>query len=176
MKGKHKIIVKAYESPCGLLWIGSMNEMLCMCSWQTENNCEKIANRLRRIFDVCLEIGSSKVITIAEQQLNEYFEGERQVFDIPLIYTGTELQESVWNELQTIPFGQTISYGALAQRIGKISAVRAVANAVGANPISVIIPCHRVIGSRQTLTGYNGGLETKIRLLNLEGYNNLIKR
>lgn len=147
-----------------------------MCNWQTEKLKEKGFYRLERAFNADFVLGESDIITIAEQQLNEYFRGERQLFDIPLIYTGTELQKSVWNELQSIPFGQTISYGALAQRIGRGSAVRAVANAVGANPISIIIPCHRIIGCRQSLTGYNGGLETKIWLLSLEGCCDWTKR
>lgn len=111
---------------------------------------------------------TSKIIEETRRQLDEYFWHERQAFDIPLLTAGTEFQKSVWNSLMEIPYGQTITYGELATRLGKPAAVRAVANANGANAISIIIPCHRVIGSNNTLTGYGGGLEAKKFLLELE--------
>lgn len=111
---------------------------------------------------------TSKIIEETRRQLDEYFRHERQAFDIPLLTAGTEFQKSVWNSLMEIPYGQTITYGELATRLGKPAAVRAVANANGANAISIIIPCHRVIGSNNTLTGYGGGLEAKKFLLELE--------
>ena len=103
------------------------------------------------------------------RQLFEYFSGKRQVFELDLAPRGTEFQLAVWNALLAIPYGDTISYAELARRIGKPSAVRAVGAANGANPIPVIIPCHRVIGSNGTLTGYGGGIERKQWLLALEG-------
>ena len=111
---------------------------------------------------------TSKIIEETRRQLDEYFRHERQAFDIPLLTAGTEFQKSVWNSLMEIPYGQTITYGELATLLGKPAAVRAVANANGANAISIIIPCHRVIGSDNTLTGYGGGLEAKKFLLELE--------
>ncbi len=102
-------------------------------------------------------------------QLSEYFAGSRRQFDLELAPRGTPFQSAVWRELLTIPYGHTISYADLARRIGKESAVRAVGSANGANPIPVIIPCHRVIGSNGTLTGYGGGIERKQWLLALEG-------
>lgn len=111
---------------------------------------------------------TSEIIEETRRQLDEYFRHERQAFDIPLLTAGTEFQESVWNSLMEIPYGQTITYGELATLLGKPAAVRAVANANGANAISIIIPCHRVIGSNNTLTGYGGGLEAKKFLLELE--------
>lgn len=101
-------------------------------------------------------------------QLAGYFSGRRRDFDIPLAPKGTPFQLAVWSELQRIPYGETISYAELARRIGKEKAVRAVGAANGANPIPVIIPCHRVIGSSGTLTGYRGGIERKQWLLALE--------
>lgn len=101
-------------------------------------------------------------------QLNEYFAGKRREFDLPLAPRGTEFQLACWNELQRIPFGSTISYSELARRIGRPNAVRAVGAANGANPIPIIIPCHRVIGANGTLTGYGGGLHIKRALLALE--------
>jgi methylated-DNA-[protein]-cysteine S-methyltransferase len=101
-------------------------------------------------------------------QLTEYFAGARRTFDMPLVMDGTPFQRRVWRALQDIPYGETISYGELARRIGQPSAVRAVGLANGRNPIPVIVPCHRVIGADGTLTGYGGGLERKRLLLDLE--------
>lgn len=103
------------------------------------------------------------------KQLSEYFAGKRTVFELDLALRGTTFQLDVWNALRDIPYGDTISYAELARRIGKPNAVRAVGAANGANPIPVIIPCHRVIGSNGTLTGYGGGIERKQWLLALEG-------
>jgi methylated-DNA-[protein]-cysteine S-methyltransferase len=103
------------------------------------------------------------------QQLQEYFSGKRKAFDFPLAPKGTPFQLAVWNALLEIPYGATMTYAQLAHRIGKPNAVRAVGAANGANPIPVIIPCHRVIGSNGTLTGYGGGIERKQWLLALEG-------
>lgn len=104
----------------------------------------------------------------ARRQLEEYFAGERQDFDLPLASRGTEFQRRVWDELRRIPFGETISYGELAERIGKPTASRAVGAANGRNPLPVVVPCHRVIGSSGRLVGYGGGLSTKQTLLDLE--------
>jgi methylated-DNA-[protein]-cysteine S-methyltransferase len=102
------------------------------------------------------------------QQLREYFAGERKTFSLALDPEGTDFQRAVWSELQRIPYGETISYKQLAERIGKPKAVRAVGAANGANPIPIIIPCHRVIGNDGSLTGFGGGLPLKKRLLELE--------
>ena len=102
------------------------------------------------------------------QQLEEYFAGERQEFSLTLEADGTDFQRSVWQALREIPFGETMSYGEIARRIGNPGAVRAVGLANGRNPISIIVPCHRVIGADGSLTGYGGGLERKRFLLALE--------
>lgn len=109
------------------------------------------------------------LLDAAEQQLREYFSGQRRQFELPLDAQGTEFQRSVWAALQAIPWGQTRSYAQLAQAIGKPAAVRAVGAANGRNPIPIIVPCHRVIGADGTLTGFGGGLPTKQFLLRLEG-------
>jgi methylated-DNA-[protein]-cysteine S-methyltransferase len=101
-------------------------------------------------------------------QLHEYFAGERTVFDLALVMDGTPFERRVWTALTEIPYGETLSYGELARRLGQPSAARAVGLANGRNPISVIVPCHRVIGANGTLTGYGGGLERKRILLELE--------
>ena len=108
------------------------------------------------------------VLLKAEQQLHEYFAGDREEFDLPLDFTGTEFQRNVWQALLTIPFGETRSYAQIAEQIGNPGAVRAVGAANGRNPISIIAPCHRVIGSNGKLTGFAGGMEAKAFLLKME--------
>lgn len=108
------------------------------------------------------------VLDEAERQLAEYFRGERQVFDLPLQPKGTPFQQADWQALREIPYGETVSYGDIARRIGRPKAFRAVGMANHSNPISIIVPCHRVIGSDGKLTGYGGGLEVKRQLLELE--------
>jgi methylated-DNA-[protein]-cysteine S-methyltransferase len=105
----------------------------------------------------------------AARQLAAYFAGERTSFDMPLDLHGTEFQRRVWQALLAIPFGETTSYGEIARRIGAPSAVRAVGGAVGRNPISIVVPCHRVVGSNGSLTGFGGGLDRKRWLLSHEG-------
>jgi methylated-DNA-[protein]-cysteine S-methyltransferase len=109
------------------------------------------------------------VLDAAMEQLQQYFAGERQQFDLPLdLSTGTAFQQQVWAQLQAIANGDTVSYGQLSQQIGNPKAVRAVGAAVGRNPISIVVPCHRVLGADGALTGYAGGLDRKTALLQLE--------
>ena len=116
-------------------------------------------------------IYNEKPFAVARQQLSEYFAGERKDFDLPLRLNGTEFQLSVLEALQKIPYGETTSYSDIAERIGRPKAVRAVGAANGRNPIPIIVPCHRVIGSHGDLTGFGGGLDTKEALLRLEAEN-----
>ena len=162
------IITRKYESPCGILLLGSFGDNLCLCDWQGEKHRGLVDKRLRRLLDAELVEGCSEVIDRAISELDEYFAGQRQEFDIPLLFAGTDFQKKVWNKLLEIPYGTTISYGEMARQIGMPKAVRALANANGTNSISIFAPCHRVIGSNNTLTGYGGGLAAKEYLLNLE--------
>jgi len=109
------------------------------------------------------------VLDACARQLGEYFTGKRRTFDLPLAPRGTPFQQSVWRALEQIPFGETRSYRDIAVAVGRPAAVRAVGSANGRNPLPVVVPCHRVVGSDGSLTGYAGGLEIKRRLLNLEG-------
>lgn len=111
---------------------------------------------------------SSMLLEKARKQLEDYFKGVLHVFDIPLDLGGTPFQQAVWAELRRIPYGETVSYGEIARRIGRPKAVRAVGGANHRNPVAIIVPCHRVIGSDGRLVGYGGGLELKERLLEHE--------
>lgn len=116
-----------------------------------------------------LTVQSNEIINTTKSQIQEYFKGKRQTFNIPLESDGTDFQKNVWHTLTKIPFGETWNYGQLATAIGNKNASRAVGAANGKNPISIIVPCHRVIGANGTLTGYAGGLEAKEWLLKHEG-------
>ena len=124
---------------------------------------------LQRVLGGIFEEKSTQVLRQTEEQLNEYFAGRRRIFGVPLLAVGTDFQRRVWQALQEIPYGETRSYIQIARQIGNPKGVRAVAQAIGSNRISVIIPCHRVIGSNHSLTGFAGGLEAKRKLLELEG-------
>lgn len=115
------------------------------------------------------EEGLTALLERASRQLEEYFAGKRKQFDLPLSLWGTEFQRQVWAALRDIPYGETRSYGQIAQAVGRPKAVRAVGMANHRNPISIIVPCHRVVGADGSLTGYGGGLENKKFLLALEG-------
>ena len=168
MKDYHFIKIKYYKSPCGMLVLGAFGNKLCLCDWLVEKHHNLVNKRLKKMLHAEFKEETSDVIEKAEKQLDEYFGRKRKVFDLPLLFVGTDFQKTVWNELLKIPFGQTISYAEIARKIGMPKAVRAVANANGANSISIFVPCHRVIGSNHSLTGYGGGLEAKRSLLKLE--------
>lgn len=169
MRNRNIITTKRYESPCGTLLLGSFDGKLCLCDWQVEKHRDNVDRRLKRVLNAEFQDGASEVIEKTTKELDEFFAGKRRDFDIPLLFVGTDFQEAVWNELLKIPYGTTISYGEMARRLGMPQAVRAVANANGANAISILAPCHRVIGSDRSLTGYGGGLAAKRTLLEIEG-------
>ncbi|OLL32128.1 cysteine methyltransferase [Burkholderia sp. SRS-W-2-2016] len=152
---------KLIESPVGQLKLVAKGERLAAILWEHDK-----PNRVR--LGEMVEANELAVLLETERQLREYFAGTRQSFDLPLEFQGTEFQQKVWHALLTIPFGQTRSYTEIAQQIGNLNAVRAVGAANGRNPISIIAPCHRVIGASGELTGFAGGLANKMLLLALE--------
>lgn len=162
------ITTQVYDAPCGRLVLGSFGDSLCLCDWLTERHHPRILKRLSRALGAEIIEGSSPVIAAAAAQLDEYFARRRRTFDLPLLFVGTDFQKAVWQRLLSIPYGETLSYRAMATDLGMAKAVRAVANANGANSLSIFAPCHRVIGSNGSLTGYGGGLDTKRYLLDLE--------
>lgn len=168
MSTDNVIIVRRFVSPCGTLLMGSADDRLCLCDWLSGRPRDHVYRRLQRGLNAEFAEGSSAVIDLAVSQLDEFFVGKRRTFNVPLLLVGTEFQKKVWRTLHSIPYGHTISYGELANRLCLPRAVRAVANATGVNALSVFVPCHRVIGSDSSLTGYAGGLDIKRCLLELE--------
>lgn len=153
---------KMMKTPVGELTLVARGPRLAAILWE----CEK-QNRVR--LGAMCEDPSSPVLARVEQQLEEYFAGTRNRFELELDFSGTDFQKKVWHALLTIPYGETRSYSDIAVQIGNASAVRAVGAANGRNPISIVAPCHRVIGASGKLTGFAGGLEAKALLLELEG-------
>jgi methylated-DNA-[protein]-cysteine S-methyltransferase len=165
------VFIRHYQSPAGELILGSFNGGLCLCDWVIGKHHDRTIRRIGRAFNAKIVEGESSVIDDTIKELEEYFSQKRTMFDVPLLFAGTDFQKRVWSKLIDIPYGTTLSYGEMSCSLGCPKAVRAVANANGANAISVIVPCHRVIGSNGQLGGYGGGLETKRALLNLESNN-----
>ena len=162
------IYIQYYDSPCGRLVLASFADRLCLCDWSDNPFAERNRRRIEKYLKATSKTETTSVLEETKRQLDEYFAGKRKAFDIELRLVGTDFQHEVWNALLSIPYGSTKSYKDIAQCIGKPKAVRAVAGAIGANAISILIPCHRVIGSNHSLTGYAGGLEAKRGLLGIE--------
>jgi len=152
---------KTMKSPVGLLKLVVSVRGLAAILWENDD-----PNRVR--LGPLVEDRDHPVLLEAERQLSDYFAGTRQTFSVNFDFIGTDFQKAVWQALATIPFGETRSYAQIAAQIGRPKAVRAVGAANGKNPISIIVPCHRVIGSNGKLTGFAGGLRTKAALLKLE--------
>ncbi|WP_107943377.1 methylated-DNA--[protein]-cysteine S-methyltransferase [Metasolibacillus sp. FSL H7-0170] len=148
--------------------IAAMEQGLCYTGSLHENEEELLVWAKKHYKDSEVKEDASK-LALYIQQFTEYFQGQRQQFDFPVYYKGTPFQESVWRELQQIPYGETCTYSDIAMRIGNPKAVRAVGGAVGANPVIIIVPCHRVIGKDGSLTGFSAGIELKKALLAIEG-------
>jgi len=165
---KQLIVVSRVLTPLGPMMAGAMDKGICLLEFIDRRMLETQLKRLKKLFSAEVVAGEHKLFIDLHLQLNQYFEGKRQSFDLPLVIDGTPFQQRVWKALLGIPFGETRSYKQQAEAINRNAAVRAVAKANGDNRISIIIPCHRVIGSNGKLVGYGGGLWRKQYLLNLE--------
>lgn len=160
-KARKTYVYKFMASPVGELKLVASDKGLAAILWEDDN-----PKRVR--LNLVDEEPRNPILMETERQLTEYFAGRRKAFTVKLDFNGTDFQKSVWRTLLKIPFGQTRTYGEIAKSLDNPKAVRAVGAANGKNPISIIAPCHRVIGSTGKLTGFAGGLEVKARLLKLE--------
>ena len=154
--------LRVVSSPLGSISIAATTRGVAQLEILSKSNCP---------VEFSSSVSASKILDVAAEQLNEYFAHKRSEFDLPLDLIGTEFQRAIWQELLRISYGATRSYGDIAKAVSKPLAARAVGGAVGANPVPIIVPCHRVMGSTGKLTGYSatGGVATKTKLLQLEG-------
>ncbi len=156
------------NTPLGQMIAGIIDDKLCMLEFEDRRMLKTQIKRITKTHNAVPVIQNHSLYKKIDQEINSYFKGELICFSIPLVESGTDFQKHVWEELKKIPYGETISYEKLAQRIGNVNAVRAVASANGYNSIAIIIPCHRVIGKDGNLRGYGGKVWRKQRLLELE--------
>jgi methylated-DNA-[protein]-cysteine S-methyltransferase len=161
MDMKQKYVSKTVDSPVGRMILVASQKGLAAIIWEKDDPNGVQPGNIVKDED-------HPVLLKAEKQLKEYFNRERQIFSLDLDFNGTEFQKKVWNALLTIPYGETRTYGEIARQIGRPKSSRAVGAASGKNPISIVAPCHRVIGASGKLVGFGGGLENKALLLNLE--------
>ena len=159
------------DTPLGKMLACATDKGLCMLEFIDRRAFVTEMKDLKRLLRATIEPGSNKILKQVEKELNEYFEKKRKKFNAPLVTPGTEFQNAVWKKLLDIPFGETRSYKQQSIAVGNLGAIRAVGTANGANRISIIVPCHRVIGENGNLTGYGGGLKRKRWLLDFESGN-----
>ncbi len=163
------LIAEEIETPVGKLLAAASDQGLCLLEFaDVEDRLNRHVSQLEKTFKTKISKGESAIIQQLKRELIEYFNGERKTFEIALDFRGTEFQENAWKALLKIPYGQTRSYKEQAIAINKPTAVRAVAGANNRNKISIVIPCHRVIGKNGSMTGYGGELWRKEFLLKLE--------
>lgn len=158
-----------YHSPIGRLMLGATDEGLAICALKEVADKRQIVEKTIKTFGLKTENSETNgVLALTTEWLDNYFAGQKNEKRLPLMMGGSPFQKKVWMELLEIPYGSTVSYGSLADKVGNPRAVRAVAGAVGANRLWIVVPCHRVIGADGSLTGYAGGLDAKRFLLSLE--------
>jgi len=165
------LVLKEVNTSIGVMVFGSSEKGLCLLDFKYRKSFPRILKRTKDHYGESPSYGTSKIIELAEDELNHYLQGDLKVFTVPLDIRGSEFQLKVWNALLLVKYGKTASYLDIAKKIGNSDSVRAVANANGQNGIAIIIPCHRIIGSDGSLTGYGGGLPIKKKLLRLEAKN-----
>ena len=162
------IVVKRLLTPLGPMLAGATTEGICLLEFADRRMLETQISRLRKYFKLPLMPGTNNLLDELAKELQDYFEGNLRTFKVPLQHPGTDFQKTVWKELREVPYGSTISYLTLARKIGRIKAVRAVANANGDNRMALLIPCHRIIGADGQLRGYGGGVWRKEWLIRHE--------
>lgn len=164
---KNEIFIHELTLPFGRMRLGSLGDALCLSSWLEGPKPDRPLSRLAAECQADVKRGTTPVIVQAADELTAWCEGDRRVFDVPILMHGTEFQQCVWQGLRELNYGEMATYAALSKRIGRARAVRAVAGACGANPLHVLIPCHRVVGHGD-LGGFAGGRELKMALLRHE--------
>ena len=164
------IAIQYYKTPLGELILGSWGKRLCLCDWKERKDRGQIDKRLRQGLQASFREQSSRVIDEAIVLIANYLDGKIMDLQVPLKLIGTDFQLRVWSAIRSIPYGESLSYSKLAMRLEQPRAIRAVATAVGANAISLFIPCHRVVGEDGSLTGYAGGVAAKRSLLQMESH------
>ena len=162
------VTMTRYLSPLGPMLVGATDEAVCLLEFADRRMLQTQLQRLAGRLGCSFAPGTNPIIDLAADELESYFAGELTRFTMPVSAPGTDFQTAVWDRLLEIPYGTTVSYGDLARALGRASAVRAVARAVGDNRIAVVVPCHRVVGADGSLTGYGGGLWRKQKLLDHE--------
>ena len=172
-KRKNELLINLsqLETPLGNMFACAIEQGICLLEFTDRKLLENQFKVLAKLLNAPILKGPNKHIDILQHQLQEYFDGNRKEFSVPLVTPGTEFQQSVWRELQKIPYGSTLSYKQQSLALNKPGAIRAVAHANGMNRIAIVIPCHRVIGSGGKLTGYSGGEERKRWLIEFEQVN-----
>lgn len=164
----NQINIQLHKTEIGEVILGSFRGKLCLLGFRSREMTRTVDDRIKKALNAEFVEHDDEILEKTRTQLDEYLKGRRREFDIPVLMVGTDFQRSVWNALLQVPYGATASYLQIARAIGKEKAVRAVGNACRANPIGIIVPCHRIIGSDGSLVGYYGGLSLKRHLLNLE--------
>jgi AraC family transcriptional regulator of adaptative response/methylated-DNA-[protein]-cysteine methyltransferase len=163
-----EIVYKLVDSPVGELIVGATRMGCCLLEFHRPGRWDAQEKKFKKLYDGEFTEGSSPLIRQIEKELKEYFSAKRKRFEIPLDIRGTDFEMTVWKQLLKIPYGELTSYAHIAAKIHNPKSVRAVGTANGSNHIAIIIPCHRVIGSNGSLTGYGGGLDKKRFLIELE--------
>lgn len=166
-----QINIQLHKTEIWRVTLGSFRGKLCFLDFGKGKARGTVEGRVKQALNAELVEQDDDILRETRRQLDEYLEGQRKGFDIPVLMLGTGFQKDVWNAVTRVPYGATSTYSQIARDIGKESAVRAVGNAMAANPISIIVPCHRIVGSGGELVGYGGGLSVKRRLLELERNN-----
>jgi AraC family transcriptional regulator, regulatory protein of adaptative response / methylated-DNA-[protein]-cysteine methyltransferase len=162
------IFTQTIDTPIGLMVAGAINEGICLLEFTDRKMLNTEYKILKKYLQTDIADGNNDHLNDLRRELSEYFSGKRKAFSVALSFTGTDFQKSVWDELMRIPYGTTRSYGEQALALGNTLSVRAVAGANGMNKISIVVPCHRVIGENGDLTGYGGGLWRKKWLIEHE--------
>lgn len=163
------IVYRTIENELGDMIAGATEDGVVFLEWQDRGGVERILKRVTKRYKIEPSPGDNRHLTQLEKELGEYFEGKRLTFSVPADVMGTKFERKVWEQLDTIPFGQTKTYGEIARQIDKPSAPRAVGRACGANYLAIVIPCHRVVEANGNMRGYGGKVWRKKRLLQIEG-------